>query len=372
MIIKPFKSAIPRFTRLFSTDLFFDSVKENFPRYYLGDFYENIGEEALYIYQYESVDRSYTGLVTCTDTADYESGAIVKHEDTLVAKEQKQRKLAQERQAMIKPILLTYPKSEHIDGLLHDYVQTHKALFSVEFKEARHTYWKITEKDSIEQITTAFQDRVPRAYIADGHHRAATMMHIHQETQNPFFSKIFSVYLSFEEVEISNWNRVIFGLNGLSPLEVMAELSRFFHIKRIAAPYQTTVCGVLVMTLDQQWFELRWRDEVLEQYKGLPLEQQFDISIFNKEIAQGVLGIGNIRNDERIENIESRKGFEGLQRLIDRAEVPSIGFIFSPIDLEDMIKVTNAGRIMPPKSTYMLPRIINGMLVYPLHDKPHC
>jgi uncharacterized protein (DUF1015 family) len=119
------------------------------------------------------------------------------------------------------------------------------------------------------------------------------------------------------------------------------------------------------MYLNEEWFELKWKLEIVQQYERLPLEQRFDISIFNNEIAQGILGIGNIREDKRIINIESKKGFEGLTKAVNNAEKESVGFIFSPIDLKDMISVTNSGATMPPKSTYMLPRMMNGFVVYP-------
>jgi uncharacterized protein (DUF1015 family) len=111
---------------------------------------------------------------------------------------------------------------------------------------------------------------------------------------------------------------------------------------------------------------LKWKDTVIQKYGQLPKEERFDISIFNKEVGQMILGIGDVRTDKRIENIESSKGFDGLEKLVGKTDSESVGFIFSPIELQDMIDVADAGRVMPPKSTYMKPRINNGMIVYPL------
>ena len=367
MIIQAFKAAVPRFSNLFSTSLFFDSVRENFPLYFSNNFYMSSDSDALFIYQYQGQDRTYTGLIAGTDTSDYIKGSVVKHEGTLVAKEKKQRKLALERRAMIKPILLTYPKTDRIDVLLKTYIKEIEPVFNIEFREAQHTFWKIGSTEWINKFTTAFAEDVPKAYIADGHHRAATVAKMHEETQNPCFSNIFSIYVSFEEVEVSNWNRIIHGLNGLSPLGVIAEFSKFFDIERIPQALQPTEVRTLAMYLNKEWFKLNWRPWVIEKYNNKSIEQRFDISIFNTEIGQGILGIGDVRSDERIENVESRKGLKKVEQIINNTkEKNAIGFIFSPIALEDMISVTNAGKVMPPKSTYMLPRMANGMLICPL------
>jgi uncharacterized protein (DUF1015 family) len=365
MVIKPFKSAIPKLSSLFSYELFFQSVKENYPEYRDNGFYECDEDKALFIYRYEGKERSYTGLLACTDTNDYKGGAVVRHEGTLVNKETRQRKLLKERNAMIKPILLTYPKTQNIQTLQYNYTRHFSPFYSIDAKDAKHTVWKIKEKVWIKQFVDAFEKDVPKAYIADGHHRAATVANMFKKTGEEAFNKIFSIYLSYDDVEVSNWNRVITGLNGLSNLSLMADLSRFFNIRRLRIPYQPRFVHTIVMYLNEEWFELKWKLEIVQQYERLPLEQRFDISIFNNEIAQGILGIGNIREDKRIINIESKKGFEGLTKAVNNAEKESVGFIFSPIDLKDMISVTNSGATMPPKSTYMLPRMMNGFVVYP-------
>lgn len=365
MIIKPFQFAIPRFSFLFSTDLFFDSVKERFPTYF-EDYYEKTTEPSLFIYQHSTDDNSKIGLVTCTDTRDYEEGNIIKHEDTLIEKEAKQRRLAHERQAMIKPVLLTHPNITTLDSIYQQVISNSAPVIDVNYKNAQHQFWAISDEVTIQRILDIFKNEIPKSYIADGHHRAATVTHLYQETQNPSYQNIFSVYFPFEQIDISNWNRVIRDLNDLSPLKLLTALTNLFDIKALEKPYQPTSVGTLVMYLSGEWFELKWKNVVIEKYSKLPKEERFDISIFNKEVGQNILGIGDVRTDKRIENIESSKGFDGLEKLVGKTDSESVGFIFSPIELQDMIDVADAGRIMPPKSTYMKPRINNGMIVHPL------
>jgi uncharacterized protein (DUF1015 family) len=365
MIIKPFQSAIPRFSFLFSTDLFFDSVKENFPTYFK-DFYEKATESSLFIYKYNTGDETKIGLVACTDTSDYDNENIIKHEDTLVEKEEKQRRLASERQAMIKPVLLTHPNTTSLPSIYQQIISNDSPVIDVNYKDIQHTFWAVTDKVLIQTIVGIFKNEIPKSYIADGHHRASTIANLYKETKNPFYESIFSVYFPFDQIDVSNWNRVIRELNGLSPLQLLTALTNLFDIKSLSEAYQPTEVGTLVMYLSGEWFELKWKDTVIQKYGQLPKEERFDISIFNKEVGQMILGIGDVRTDKRIENIESSKGFDGLEKLVGKTDSESVGFIFSPIELQDMIDVADAGRVMPPKSTYMKPRINNGMIVYPL------
>lgn len=365
MIIQPFKSTIPKLSHLFSQELFFESVKEQFPVYQKDGFYIKEEEEAFYIYNSRSETRHFTGLIAGTSTMDYQDQHIVKHENTLVVKEEKQERLLRERQALIKPILLTYPNSDRIEALQESYMEQFEKYYELSYKSAIHTFWKVTDQHWINQFKKAFS-KIPKAYIADGHHRASALANVYQKTRNPFYSHLFSIYLPFKSIEISNWNRVIVGLNGYSKLGLMAKLSHFFNITPIEKPHQPVVLNELVMVLGKEWFKMTWRKTVLKKYKSLPLEDRFDISIFNKEIAQEILGIGDIRTDNRIIPIEGDRSFAGLQKLIRNANEESVGFVFSPLNLTDIINVAKKESVMPPKSTFVLPRMINGMLTYPL------
>ncbi len=365
MIIQPFKSAIPKLSHLFSQELFFESVKEQFPLYQKNGFYIKEKEAAFFIYDCQNDKRHFTGLIAGTSTADYQNGHIVKHENTLVIKEQKQERLARERQALIKPVLLTYPNSGHIEALQQDYITQFEQYYELSYKNAIHRFWKVTDPIWVSKFQEAFS-KIPKAYIGDGHHRASTIAKIYQKTKNPFYNNLFSIYLPFESIKISNWNRVIAGLNGYSKLGLMAKLANFFQITPIETPYQPVIANELVMILGKQWFKMTWRKAILKKYKSLPVETQFDISIFNKEIAQGILGIGDIRTDTRIIPVEGDRSFPGLQKALRNANQESVGFVFSSLDLTDIINVAKKGSVMPPKSTFVIPRMINGMLAYPL------
>lgn len=369
MNIKAFKAALPKVENLFSISLFFENVKESYPKYRDRGFYTFSDAEQLFIYEYRDNERSYTGLVCVTDIQDYINGIVIKHEDTLVEKEEKQINLAKIREALIKPILLTYPTAREIQTFLSKFKSENPFIYTAEYKKGYHTYWSVSSVKDINHLTNLFRTQIPKAYIADGHHRSAAISTLYQQSNTETYRYILSIYLADTEMKVSNWNRVISGITQYSELGLMAVLSNCFNMTPIEIPFQPTSPRTLVMLMKKQWFKLTWKDAILNKYKNLPLEAQFDISIFNEEVAKNLLGITDIRTDQRLDHIDSRKGFEGIQKAVHRGEDTSIGFIFSPLTLNDLFNVANKGKIMPPKSTFMLPRMHNGMLVLPFKDK---
>lgn len=368
MNIKAFKAALPKVEKLFSISLFFENVKEDFKEYSHRGFYQFLETEQLFIYEYKDEERSYTGMICTTDIQDYLNNTIVKHEDTLIEKEEKQIKLALERSALIKPVLLTYPNASNIQSVLLNYKESNQPIYSTFYKRGQHTFWGISDRKIIDELIELFKTEIPKAYIADGHHRSAATAALYQKTKSEQYRQMMTIYLSDTEMKVSNWNRVITGIENYTELGLMAMLSNCFNMTPLVEPFQPEEPRTLVMLMKKQWFKLTWKEEILNKYENLPLEQQFDISIFNEEVANKLLGITNVRSDKRLDHLDSRKGFEGIKKAVQRGEGTSIGFIFSPLKLSDLFDVANRDKIMPPKSTFMLPRMQNGMLVYP-YDK---
>lgn len=369
MNIKPFKAALPKVNKLFSISLFFENVKNDFAEYRDRGFYEFANKEQLFIYEYKDDERSYTGLICATDINDYLNSTILKHEDTLVEKEEKQIKLADERNAIIKPVTLTYRTSDEIRQLLFDYKSANEPTYATHFKEGYHTVWSIDEPKTIKKFIKHFKTKITKAYIADGHHRSMAISRRYQESgQSEKYRYLHSIYLSEAEMKVSNWNRVITSIEKYTAIEFIAMLSHYFTITPIAEPFQPTTPRMLVMNLKKQWFQLDWKKSILKKYQDAPLEEQFDISIFNKEIVNNLLEIENVRADHRLEHLDSRRGFEGITKLVHKSEELSAGFIFSPLELSDLFDVADRNQIMPPKSTFMLPRMYNGMVVAPFED----
>ncbi|MEO1624643.1 MAG: DUF1015 family protein [Bacteroidota bacterium] len=194
MRIRPFQAVYPNMDYIASPDSFFDTVKSEYPEYKKSGFFHKAPQEALYVYRIKTSERTYTGLIACADIQDYVDGHIKKHEKTLATKEQQQVHLLLSRNAVVKPVLLTYPRTKSIDKLLSAYIEENKSFYSVRFFQRgdEHTFWAISSGPLIQKIQSLFENKVKTTYIADGHHRSSTMALMYDRTRDELEKDLFS------------------------------------------------------------------------------------------------------------------------------------------------------------------------------------
>jgi uncharacterized protein (DUF1015 family) len=286
---------------------------------------------------------------------DYLDGNVLKHEQTLAAKEEKTTKLVLDRGAMIKPVVLAYRPVEAITALLNDIATTQNHSYKISLKSGKHTFWKVSDAETIALFQQYFATSVEKTYIADGHHRMASAATLFQSTKQHQY--ILAAFFATNELNIWDYNRVVEGLNDQSPLTVMAKLSDVCHIaplKKLIAPKQK---HDLAMHLDGQWFGLRWRNKVLENGNGVA--EQLDSNLLNEHILKTILGIADIRTDFRVTYWE---GVKGLDVLAQRGRIPTVSFALFPVSIHDFLSLADNNETMPPKSTWFEPRIKNGLI----------
>ena len=172
--ISPLCALVPIVSKIEDSFEFFSSAKKKFNQYLEAGFYKQNDNNAFYICRIQTTHRSHTGIIARTNIQDYVQGAIKKHENTLTAKEDKMLGLFQEIKAMVKPILLTYENAWEIDAFINRLTIANKASFEINFGVEKHIFWEISSEEQMQQLTLLFQNRVPNAFICDGHHRAAS------------------------------------------------------------------------------------------------------------------------------------------------------------------------------------------------------
>ena len=372
--IHPFKAVYPLLDKIFLSEAFFENVKNLFPIFYQNGYYADMDKNAIYIYQQYDGSRTYTGFITKTHIDNYFKGRIVRHELTLASKEERQFQLLHERNGYTKPILLTYPKVKEVDAFLKKYTNSHKRWYSLHFRGTKSTFWKITDTKTIEQLIHTFEKSVPKTYIADGHHRTATLAKYYhaQKGKNPNhtgnepYNYLFTAYFAASELAIYDFNRIIKGLNGNSPLSFMAKLSKISSIKPVKQGFSPKGDHSIGMYLGGEWFRLKWSKKILKKYYRLSKAEQLDVSILNQEVLHKILDIENVRQSKRIEYLEGNKGLGTFENKVLQIKDDGVGFTLPKIAIEDMFKVSDEGGIMPPKSTFFVPRMYNGLLTYRL------
>ena len=367
MRIKPFQAVYPNFDYITSADSFFDTVKVQYPEYKKSGFFNKTAQEAIYIYQIKTDKRVYTGLVACSDIQDFNEGNIKKHENTLSQKEQQQMHLMLSRNATVKPVLLTYPNVDKIKNLIHQTIKKNKPFYTtiMELKQQQHTFWEVSDGALIQKFQKLFEKHVPRAYIADGHHRTSTTALMSERMKNNSDGKnydlLLSAFFAVDELEIYDYNRVVDGLNECSMTTFMAKISQVFNVEILAEARKPNKKYEVVMFLNREWFVLTWKQEVLDEYEKESV--LLDASLLNEKVMKGILGIEDVRTDTRIKYIEGPKGLEALKERSIRND-SRVAFALYPVELTDLLQIADEGKTMPPKSTWFEPRMKNGLVVH--------
>jgi uncharacterized protein (DUF1015 family) len=301
---------------------------------------------------------------------DYINGSIKKHENTLTAKEAKMMRLIEERQALIKPILLTYPNVLEIDAMINRITISNQVSFSISFQEEEHLFWQITDKTIVKALCNAFEKKVAVSYICDGHHRAKTSELIYQNHQKKKASSseddrinfMLSAYFPASEIEIHNYNRLIANLGGLTENQFIEQLGAYYQLTKVSKSYFPNSKFEMGMFIGKQWYQLKLKKNYLPK-RSTAVNETLDVHMFNELVLKGILNIEDVRTEPDIKYLEGPKGAFGLERRVREGKA-AVAFNLYPVALEDLIKISDQDHCLPPKSTWIEPRMRNGFIAH--------
>lgn len=329
--------------------------------------YDRLEEEAFYVYQIEIGRYTHIGLLGLNHVDDFVNGRIKPHEKTLHEREEKQRELFLRWKAILKPVLVAHTPVPELNIWLNSYIAVHKPLTIIKFRKEHvvHRFWAVSEPANIAYLRDLFATRVKETYIADGHHRSSTTAWLYKNPDlNPTgldFTYIFSAWFAADQLDILDYNRVVEGIKKIKPVNFMAQLSRIFDIECLEQPRKPVRKHEMVLFLQNSWFALTWKAWVLrESSKG---ENALDVDLFNEWIAFKILGINDVRADNRVSYVEGSRGLDGLEKAVGHKGADRAGFALFPVSFEEMAQLADAGECLPPKSTYFEPRLKSGLLV---------
>jgi uncharacterized protein (DUF1015 family) len=365
MRIQPFQALYPNFDFIASPDSFCEDARYAFTEFKQHGFFEKAPQDALYIYQIEAKGRLHTGLIGLNEIADFNEGRIKKHEKTLSEKEQQQMQLFLKWDAVLKPVLLAYKPVPEIQAWIQGCISRRKPLYETVFEKdgQKHRVWSVSDGKEIKYLQDLFADHIPRSYIADGHHRTTTVALLNErlaEKHNDFdFAHLFSAWFSMDELVILDFNRVIDALEDTSITRFIISLSEVCELKVLNAPTKPSMKHEMTMYLEGEWYALKWRKEILEQYTD---QIALDAQLLNELIIDKIIGITDVRNDTRIAYVEGARGTQGIIKDAGKSK-NKVSFMLYPVAFEDMMEMADQDMSLPPKSTYFEPRIKSGMLV---------
>ena len=322
-------------------------------------------DKTYYIYALTMDKRTQTGIVACASIDDYLNNVIKKHENTRADKEVDRITHVDTLSAQTGPIFLAY----RADSVINDAVKKtkeNKALYDFISPDGiRHQVWKMTDITLVENVRKAFEG-IDSVYIADGHHRAASAVKVglkrRQEnpgyTGNEEFNYFLSVLFPDEELMILPYNRVVKDLNGYTQEEFLNKIKEKFDIAESDKQISPDKKGTFGMYLGGKWYKLTAHKDIMsdDPVDGL------DVAVLQDNLLAPVLGIGDPKTDKRIDFVG---GIRGLSELEKRCrEDCVVAFSMYATSIAELFAVADAGKLMPPKSTWFEPKLRSGLFIH--------
>ncbi|HHX13048.1 MAG TPA: DUF1015 domain-containing protein [Clostridiales bacterium] len=328
------------------------------------------GQECYYIYELIMEGRSQTGIVACASIDDYLNDVILKHENTREDKEIDRITHVDTLSAHTGPIFLAYRSKDIIDAAIAK-AKKEKAIYNfTSIDGVTHIVWRISMEEEIETISKAFVN-INQIYIADGHHRTASAVKVGlkrreanpNHTANEEYNYFLSVLFPDKQLKILAYNRGVHDLNGLSEKEFLDELCKDFIITvKRDGPYEPEEKGTFGMYLEDTWYKLEMKSHgEIDESKYDPVAS-LDVSLLHEYILHPILGIGDPRNDKRIDFIGGIRGTKELEKRV--SQDLAVAFTMYPTSIKELFEVSDAGKLMPPKSTWFEPKLRSGLFIH--------
>lgn len=353
------------------TNLYDPSVyrkgKENLQNLIAGGVLKKDDRPCLYLYAQTMDAHTQYGIVGCASVHEYLNNTIKKHETTRKDKEDDRTMHVKVTNAHTGPIFLTYRANAGIDRIVEAVRSTPPENDFVADDGIRHQLWVIADEAVIHSIVAAFA-KIHCLYVADGHHRSAAAARVGKEhadanphhTGNEEYNFFLAVLFPHNQLRIMDYNRLVRDLNGRTEADFLTEVKKYFLVSEAPADPRPHRKGEVGMYMNHRWFALTIKPEYLQNEDPVA---KLDISILQSRFLAPVLGIDDPRTNKRIDFVGGIRGLMELQRRVDSGEM-AVAFALFPTSMDELIAIADAGKIMPPKSTWFEPKLRDGMVVH--------
>ena len=361
---------LPEDTDLYAPEVY-QKAKENLERFIQTGVLKQDAKDCFYLYAQTMDGRTQYGLVAAASCDEYDKGIVRKHELTRKDKEEDRTRHISALSATTGPVFLTYPDRKDINEKIAEIAAEFPVYDFTADDGIKHTLWVIDAPADIKFLMDAFA-QIPTLYIADGHHRSAAAAnvarrrkahnpkHTGQEKYNFFLSVIFPA----GQLYVMDYNRLVKDLNGLTSETFLKKISEKFDVAPtgLEKPQKRHEFG---MYLDGKWYTLRAKKGSFDAADPVAA---LDVSILQENLLAPVLGIGDPRTDKRIDFVGGIRGIGELKKRVDSGAW-KVAFSMFPTSMEELMKVADAHKIMPPKSTWFEPKLRSGLVVYKYENK---
>lgn len=347
-------------------------VKNHFKKFVREKIFLRDESPCYYLYRQIKEGNEFVGIIACTSIDDYMNGVIKIHEQTLTTREEKLKDYLEVCEFNAEPVLFCYPNDKAIDTISDEIAATRPDYDFTTTDKVRHTVWVISSRKTVKQIAERFAT-IPNIYIADGHHRSASatlLGKLRRSTRKSYtgeeaFNYYLGVFFPETHLKIYDYNRIVKDLNNLSVNELIYNLKNNFTITEIKADdYKPKQKHEISMYVDNKWYSLKAKDTI---YNAKDPIDSLDAAILTKYILSPILDIHDLKTDKRIGFIPGVRGSKELKKQVDEGKA-AIAFGLYPVTMEHLKWIADTNNIMPPKSTWVEPKMRSGLVIYSLEE----
>ncbi|MFT3985502.1 MAG: DUF1015 family protein [Lachnospiraceae bacterium] len=330
-----------------------------------GDFVRE-ADDCYYLYELTMEGRSQTGIVACAAIDDYVNEVIKKHENTRADKEEDRIRHVDALNAQTGPIFLAYRSKKEINEVVSRIKQNAPVYDFIAPDGIRHAVWIVSGEGEIETIQNSFTG-MSEIYIADGHHRCASAVKVGLKrrfekgsfTGKEEFNYFLSVLFPDDQLMIMDYNRVVKDLNGASKEDILETLKKIGVLTNHGEnSYKPEKKGDVGIYFDHSWYHLRM---TVDAISNDPVET-LDVSILQNYVLEPLFGIQDPKTDQRIDFVGGIRGLKELERRV--CTDSKIAFAMYPTSISELFAVADAGKLMPPKSTWFEPKLRSGLFIH--------
>ena len=341
-------------------DAVYEKGAENLRAFVEADYTVQEDAPALYVYRLVMDGRAQTGIFGCVSVAEYDNGTILKHEKTRPVKEDDRTRHILTQQAHAEPVMLTFRDVEQVNGLIAS-AQDGEPLYDFTADDGvQHTVWRV---DAPEALVEAFTS-VPKIYIADGHHRCKASSRAAAELRGsmegdsvPEYEFFPAVLFPMSQMHIMAYNRIVHDLP-VAPADFLDQLDDRLTLERGVEDPVPSEKGTVCFYLDGAWHRAALpptaRDTVADE---------LDVARLSEHVLEPLLDITDVRRDPNIDFVGGIRGTDELEERVDQGKA-ALAVSMAPTSIEELIAVSDAGLLMPPKSTWFEPKLRSGLLVH--------
>lgn len=346
-----------------------DVAVKNFEAMKAAGIFQRDDERNMYVYELDDGMRKQRGLMCLASVDDYVEDRIKKHEKTRREKEEDRVDHIDRLNAQTGPIFLNYRNDDAIADLIAKGTAGEPELDFTTDDNMTHRVWTLSDREIVEGLVEAFKKQ-EALYIADGHHRSASAVRVAKMRREQFglgdgdteYNYFMAILYPADQLHVYDYNRVVADLNGLSEEEFLGKLEEKFTVTEMEDAVRPEKKGEFGMYLTDRWYRLNFKEPVPED-----VIEALDVSILQDNLLVPVLGIEDPRSDTRIDFVGGVRGLKELERRVK--EDMAVAFSMYPTALEELMAVADAGKVMPPKSTWFEPKPRSGLFIHELDEK---